>query len=161
MAISRHSLLKARLALVRRDLDQAIEHVTQETMEWAPRQGMRTVAGQFVEIIGTEMQLVARLRDDRYMSDDDAKAVIGDCASLENLCRSLKQVREETLGFLDSLSESELLEEVEFGAGWFASLMLPTVPRAEVFLNIADHEWYHVGQLTSYLWMRGEEPYEW
>ena len=30
----------------------------------------------------------------------------------------------------------------------------------EVLRNIAAHEWYHTGQLVSYLWTRGEDPYK-
>jgi len=161
MANTRHTLLKARLALVRRDLDPIVERLTPNLLAWAPTAGMRTIAGQIVEIIATEMQLIALLKDGRQISDDAAQESIGDCGDLDNLRRTLTEVRQQTLSYLDALSDAELAEEVPFDGGWFASLMLPTVPRAEVFVNIADHEWYHVGQLTSYLWARGDDPYEW
>ena len=122
---------------------------------------MRTVAGQIVEITATEIQLIARLKDGRQISDDAAQKMIGDCGSLDTLRRGLIDVRQQTLAYLDSLSATDLAAEVPFDGGWFASLTLPTVPRAEVFVNIADHEWYHVGQLTSYLWARGDDPYHW
>ncbi len=107
------------------------------------------------------MQLIALLKDGQHISDADAQEIIGDCESLGNLRHTLMEVRQQTLDYLASLSEIDLAEEVSFDGGWFASLMLPTVPRTEVFVNIADHEWYHVGQLTSYLWMRGDNPYDW
>lgn len=122
---------------------------------------MRTVSGQVVEIVGTEMQLVALLKEGRWISDPEATEIIGECGNLDILRTSLIDFRQQTLDYLDSLSEADLAEEVPFDGGWFASLMLPTVPRAEIFLNIADHEWYHTGQLTSYLWTRGDHPYEW
>lgn len=122
---------------------------------------MRTIGGQLVEIIGTEIQLVTRLKDGQSLSDSAAQEIIGDCESLDNLRRALITARQQTLNYLELLSEDDLAEEVAFDAGWLASLTLPTIPRAEVFINIADHEWYHVGQLTSYLWERGEDPYEW
>ncbi|MDQ2687554.1 MAG: DinB family protein [Armatimonadota bacterium] len=161
MENTRHVLLKARLALVRRDLDPIVERLTPDLIEWAPTAGMRTVSGQLVEIIATERQLIARLKDGQQISDEDAQEMIGDCGSLDNLRRALIAVRQQTLDYLDALSAAGLTEEVPFDGGWFASLMLPTVPRAEVFVNIADHEWYHVGQLTSYLWAHGENPYNW
>lgn len=161
MENTRHVLLKARLALVRRDLTPIVERLTPDLMHWAPAAGMRTVAGQLVEIVATEMQLIALLKEGRQISDEEAQAMLGDCADLDNLRRALKDVRDQTLLYLGSLSEADLAQEVPFEGGWFASLMLPTIPRAEVFLNIADHEWYHVGQLTSYLWARGENPYDW
>lgn len=86
---------------------------------------------------------------------------IGDSNSVQNLHRVLVGARKQTFDYLDSLSVEHLAEEVSFDGGWFASLMLPTVPRAEIFLNIADHEWYYVGQLTSYLWALGHNHYEW
>ncbi len=161
MKNTRHVLLKARLALVRRDLDAIVDRLTPDLMEWAPATGMRTIAGQIVEIAGTELQLIARLKTGRTLSDADAQEKIGDCGSLDNLRRALLALRQQTLDYLDSLSEADLAEEIAFDGGWLASLTLPSIPRAEVFVNIADHEWYHVGQLTSYLWERGDHPYRW
>ena len=36
-----------------------------------------------------------------------------------------------------------------------------TPPISEVLRSIATHESYHTGQLITYLWMRGDNPYEW
>ena len=161
MENTRHLLLKARLSLVRRDLDPLIERLTPELLPWAPAKDMRTIAGQLIEIIATEIQLLSLLKENRSLSDTEAQAMIGDCGNLDNLRSALREYRQQTLAYLDSLSEHDLAEEITFEGGWFASLMLPTVPRAEIFINLADHEWYHVGQLTSYLWSRGDDPYHW
>jgi uncharacterized damage-inducible protein DinB len=161
MSISRHMLLKARLTAIRRDLDEILVRLTPEILPWAPAQGMRTVSGQLVEIIATEIQLIACLKDQPWISDDEAAEMIGDCDNVDTLRKALVDLRRQTLEYLDSFTEAQLAEEVSFGAGWLGSLDLPTIPRAEVFLNIADHEWYHTGQLTSYLWSRGDNPYEW
>lgn len=147
------------MTTVRRDLDECLERMTPDMLGWAPQKGMRTVAGQLVEIVATEMQLVTLLSEDRWIDDPEALAILGGSDDLEKLKTATQEVRERTLGYLNSLSEEELAEEVEFGGGWMGSLGLTAVPRAEVFVNIADHEWYHVGQLTSYLWARGIDPY--
>ena len=130
-------------------------------MEWAPAEGMRTVAGQLVEIIAVEVPLVPRLKEGRQPTDPEVDAIIGDQHSLENLRRALIDVRQSTLEYLDSLTDDELSEEVRSGEAWFGTLWLPTMPRAEHFLNIAEHEFYHVGQLISYLWCHGDDPYKW
>jgi uncharacterized damage-inducible protein DinB len=122
---------------------------------------MRTVGGQLIEILGTELQLMTLLREDRWISDEEVLERYAGGKSLDLLRSALIDVRNETLQYLGSLSEEELAEEVEFGGGWFGSLGLDRVPRAEVFVSVADHEWYHVGQLTSYLWSRGDHPYHW
>ena len=161
MALSRHELITARLAKVRRNLDQIVDRLTPDIMDWAPAEGMRTVSGQLAEILFIEIPLIGHLKDGEDMSDAAVDEIIGDSGSLDNLRRQLIAVRERTLSYLNSLSDIELSEEVGYGGPWFGSLWLPTLPRAEVFLNVAEHEFYHVGQLTSYLWARGDNPYNW
>ena len=130
-------------------------------MDWAPAEGLRTVAGQLVEIIAVEVPLVPRLKQGKILTDPEIDAIIGDQHSLENLLRGLVDVRQNTIEYLDSLTDEELSEEVPSGQAWFGTLWLPAMPRAEHFLNIAEHEFYHVGQLISYLWCRGDDPYKW
>jgi uncharacterized damage-inducible protein DinB len=101
------------------------------------------------------------LKDGKDISDAEVDDMIGDSTSLDNLKRVLISVRQETLDYLDTLSEAELEENVSYLGAWFGSFWLPELPRAELFLNIADHEHYHIGQLTSYLWFRGDDPYKW
>lgn len=157
---SRRQLVEARLTTVRRDLDEILDKLSQDQMDDAPAEGMRTTAGQLLEIAMTEWQLIERLRDDRWTDDDDIRAAIGDWQNLERLKQVLQATRGTTLNYLESLSEGDLAQEVEFECGWLGSLGLETLPRSEVFVNIASHEWYHVGQLTSYLGAMGVSPYD-
>ena len=80
-------------------------------MDWAPAEGMRTVAGQLVEIISVEAPLVPRLKEGRQLSDPEVDAIIGDQHNLENLRRALIDVRRDTLDYLDSLTDEQLSEE--------------------------------------------------
>ena len=159
--LTQRDLVTARLAHVRRWLDSAMTRITPELIEWAPAEGMRTIGGQLVEIISVELHLVPRLREGRQLSNPEVDATIGDQHSLENLVRTLSDTRRSTLVYLDSLSDDELADQIPSGEAWFGTLWLPTMPRAEHFLNIAEHEFYHVGQLISYLWSRGDDPYKW
>lgn len=72
----------------------------------------------------------------------------------------LGNLRRDTLLYLDSLSEADLEELVVFPEDWWERLYLRAVPMHEIFRNVAAHEWYHTGQLVSYLWSRGENPYK-
>jgi hypothetical protein len=161
MRHTRHTLLTSRLALVRRDLDAVVSRITPDILSWAPAPGMRTISGQLAEIACDEIQVIAWLKDGTLISNPEADALIGDEGDLDNLRRVLVDVRKDTLAYLESLSEEELAEEVAFEEGWRETLGLPVVPRAEAFISIAEHEWYHAGQLTSYLWARGDDPYRW
>ena len=160
MTYSRRDIISARLTLVRRELDYIAGKLTPGILEWAPSQGMRTIAGQFVEIISTEMLWVSLLKTDTWTTDDENLKVVEACRSLDSLRQAMKDVRAETLEMLNSLSDDDLAEEVVFRGGTFNSLELPTIPRGEILVNIAFHEWYHAGQLTSYLWARGDDPYK-
>jgi uncharacterized damage-inducible protein DinB len=151
-----HFFLKGRLSSVRVDLEEVIGHLDQSFADWAPAVGMRTVAGQLVEIAITEMQILLQLKEGRWIPDEDAKLFIGDCDSIENLSRALARIRQDTLDYMDSLSLEQLDELVPV-----RTQGLPAVPRHEVFRTIAHHENYHLGQLVSYVWARGDNPYDW
>jgi len=148
--------LKARLSNVRSDLEEVLSRLDQDMMSWSPAPGMRTVSGQLVEIAITELQIVLQLQEGRWIPDEEAKQLVGDCDSLRNLAIKLASIRANTLAYLDSLSPSALEEQV-----MVRTQGLPSNPRSEVFRTIAQHEYYHVGQLVSYLWARGDDPYRW
>ena len=156
-----HQLIKARLDLVREDLDEVTARLSDDMLPWAPAAGMRTIKGQLEEIAGTEVQTVTWMREGVQIPYEQAMAFGESTESLEGLKGVLRTVRAGTLAFLDSLSEKELAAPAPFPERWFESLRLPSVPPSEAFRSIAQHEWYHVGQLVSYLWARGDDPYKW
>ena len=159
--LTQRDLVKARMAHVRRWLDSCLKRLKPEMMSWAPAEGMRTIGGQLAEIIWVELPLVPRLKEGRELNDAELNAIIGDENNLGQLLRALDETRDQTLKYLDALSDEELAEQVPSGDAWFGTLWLPSMPRAEHFLNIAEHEFYHTGQLISYLWARGDDPYKW
>ena len=73
----------------------------------------------------------------------------------------MDSIRADTLAYIDSLTEDELLEPIACPERWWEALRLTECPISEILRNIAAHEWYHTGQLVSYLWMRGDDPYSW
>lgn len=150
-------LLTARLSHVRGWLDTVLRRLMPEMLEWSPAPGMRTLAGQLVEIIAVEVPLVPYLREGYLLTEAEIEAIVGDAQNLDNLLHVLTTVRQGTLDYLNSLTEEELSAIVPSGNAWFGTLWLPAMPRAQHFLNIAEHEYYHVGQLISYLWCKGEE----
>lgn len=156
-----HDFLKARLALVREDLDEVIGRLTEEMLPWAPTPGMRTVRGQLVEIACTEVMLMAWIREGKRLSWEEAEDLGEQSNTLEGLKGILRDTRSATLAYIDSLSADELEILVPFPERWFESLRFPMAPRAEAIRSLAAHEWYHTGQLVSYMWSRGDDPYKW
>ncbi len=154
-------LIVARLTAARKDLDEVVDRLTDGLLSWAPREGMRTVGGQLLEIVGTEIQVLARISPHPELSYDEALAAVGNFESLDNLKKRMTEVRSETLAFLNSLTADQLYEDANIPNEWNESLGLSQMPRGEVFRSIAQHEAYHTGQLVSYLWSRGDDPYSW
>lgn len=159
-APSLHHRLRARLALVRQDLLEVVNRFDDSLLDWAPREGMRTVRGQLEEIVATEVQLMTWVREERLLTYSEAmsSAKSPDISGYRDL---LAMVRSQTLATIDSLSEVELDIPVPFPEKWFESLRLPRAPKSEAIRSLAQHEWYHTGQLVSYAWVRGDDPYAW
>ncbi|MBI5708611.1 MAG: DinB family protein [Armatimonadetes bacterium] len=156
-----HDLLKARLALVREDLDEAISRLSDADLDWAPTPGMRTVRGQLIEIGATERQLMTWITDQKKLSYEEAGDFGSRSQTIEGLKQALADTRMQTLEYIDSLTAEELEQPFPFPERWFESLRQPFTPRAEALRSLAQHEWYHTGQLVSYLWSRGDNPYKW
>lgn len=146
--------------MARRNLDEAIGRVRPEMIGWAPSQGMKTIGDLLIEISGAELQVVAVLKGQPEIGDEDVKRLVGDPGSLAAILGFLRSVRTETLEYLDSLTEEDLAAEVDL-KGWHESIGLETVPRGEILRSVAQHEAYHTGQLVSYLWASGDDPYQW
>ena len=153
-------LLLARLANIREDLKEVVDRLDDAMLEWAPATGMRTISGQLVEIAITEIQVMGRLQGLTWIPDDELVQTIGDLGSLDNLWSFLTSARADTIAILDRMSDEELEADagIKLGSGGYD---VPYFPRSEVFRKIIEHEAYHVGQLTSYLWAYGDDPYAW
>ena len=158
--MTQRDILRGRLAYARGWLDSVVPRLTPEMLAWAPGEGMRTISGQLVEIISVEASLVPVLRDGVEPSEDEIAAIIGDPTGLDGLKRALVEVRGGTLAHLETLGEAELAEEVILPQ-WYGAYWPKPCPRGEHFRNVAEHEFYHAGQLISYLWARGDDPYGW
>ena len=78
MTHTRHQLVGARLQTARHDMGQILPRITPDMLDWAPAPGMRTIAGQLMEIAATELQFITQLHDGRWISDPEVAAIIGD-----------------------------------------------------------------------------------
>lgn len=158
--MTQKEIIKGRLDYAREWLDSVLPRLTQEMLSWAPGEGMRTVSGQLVEIISVEAFLVPALQEGRRLSDAEVTELVGDETDLDGLKRALIEERARTLAHLETLSDAELLESVALPQ-WYGAYWPKGLPRGEHFRNVAEHEFYHAGQLISYLWARGDDPYAW
>ena len=108
-----------------------------------------------------EVMSIALLRDGVELSHEEAEATLIHDGSISSLQQVLVDVRGATLSYIEALSEVQLAEAVAAGNPWFASFGLKLVPRYDALTSIALHEHYHVGQLITYVWTKGDDPYAW
>ena len=150
-----HGLIRARLAVVRRQLDAVVDRFSDEEFHWTPREGMKTVGEQLLEIADKDRESVIWIQTGVW-PDDDPPSFDLETATMADARRALREIRETTLAYLDSLSEAELELPVQSPDRWLEALGLTECPRSEVLRNIAAHEWYHTGQLVSYRLLLGD-----
>jgi uncharacterized damage-inducible protein DinB len=153
--------VRARLDMVRGDLNRFLDHMPEKLYLWAPEPSMRTVQGQLIEIVLKEVEMLDHAKKGGEEEWVEVEDLGGRDRTLASMRAYLAEVREGTLAFLDSLSEEELASPVKFPTNWWEGLGLPELPMSEVLRSIAMHEWYHTGQLYAYVWYQGLDPSDW
>lgn len=152
--------LRQRLRLARADLMEAWSRVTDPMLPWAPAEGMRPLGDLMREILATELEIVAVLRDGHAGDYAEHWASAGCDTSGAYAARAF-DVRAATLAWLDAQTDAALRAPRPMPDAWWPGLGLAQAPAHEVVRSIAQHEAYHTGQLVSYLWARGDDPYAW
>lgn len=155
------SVLLQRLAYTRGELIEVVGHLSDELVGWAPVEGMRTVGGQLIEIAASELQLHQALVGESVTPWEEVLAATSGFASLEDHVGYLSDVRDGFVAMISGLSDAELAAQTDRVANWSEGLGLPTVSVYDAIVGICQHESYHTGQLVSYLWARGDNPYKW
>jgi uncharacterized damage-inducible protein DinB len=153
--------LIARFATVRRNLDRVLNHLTEDLIDWAPGEGMPTIGASLFEIVGKEIELLSYAKAGGRYEWVEVEDFGGREKTLVGLRSVLEATRQETLNYVHSLTDDDLESTVQFPTDWWEGLGLAELPLHEVIRNVAMHEWYHTGQLTSYLWSRGDDPTAW
>ena len=159
--MSQQAYIRAELDSVRTDLAETFPRLSDDLLEWAPAEGMRTVQGQFVELISTERSITERIKGAPRIDVEEADAPLWQTRTISGLIALLEEARADTLAVLDGMDDTELERPVQISAGFADYLGLNPVPVGELLRFIARHESYHAGQLVSYLWARGNDPYSW
>ncbi|QYK54309.1 MAG: DinB family protein [Fimbriimonadaceae bacterium] len=154
------ALIRAQLSSVRNELAESFPHITDEMLGYAPKGGMRTIHGQFAEILSTETTIIKRIRGEERISYPELEDCFLEIKTVAGLIEKLDEVRKQTLDILNSADERELARPVETSKDFASWLELDQPIVSEMLRFIARHESYHSGQLVSYLWAYGINPYD-
>src|SRR5437016_3848864 len=86
-----HEFLKARFAYVRQDLDEVLARLKDTDLSWSPAEGMRTIAGQLLEIANKDKEVRVWLQVGVW-PDDGPNAFDADAATLEDIRAALASI---------------------------------------------------------------------
>jgi hypothetical protein len=159
--ISESYLIRASLNSTRAELAEVFPHITDDILDWAPFPGMRTIHGQFIEIIGTEISMIEPLKKLPHRTYQEIEGGLWPINTVAALIAKASEVRYTTLELLTSLDEDGMTAQAIVSEGYSMYLGLEFVPVSEIFRVLIRHESYHTGQLMSYLWAKGNNPYDW
>ena len=157
--MTQRQFIEARLHFTRKDLNDVLDHLTDDLVKWSPREGMRTVGSLLLEIANKDREIVRYLQTGQW--PDDEPDPFTENSTLEEMKAGLQSTRDLTLQHLSSLDDAALDEIIHLPERWWEALRLLECPRSEMLRNISAHEWYHTGQLIIYFYFRGDDPNEW
>lgn len=154
-------VLIQRLNFTRQELHEVIERLNDDLMPWAPSPGMRTAGGQLIEIASSELQLHQAITGQPMTPWKEILDFTKDFRSLADHLGFLDKVRKDFLATVSQLSNEELAEQTTAVSKWTEGIGLPSISKHDAIVGICQHESYHTGQLVSYLWAKGDDPYKW
>ena len=152
--------LVARLAVTRADLKDVLDHLTEDCLRWKPAPGMHSVGDLLCEIARKDMEIIGWLRNGEW-PDDEPDPFDPETATLAEMKAGLDHTRIQTLNYINQQTDEQLEELITLPERWWEALRLLECPKSEMIRNISAHEWYHTGQLITYLWSQGQNPNEW
>lgn len=150
--------LRYTLDEIRAELVQTVKEFAPDALNWAPQPHMKTCKQQLQEI-GTMEVLTSRWVNHQELPDWDATWQTLDGTDAEAVLSTLEAVRAQTLAYLDKCTEEELQTPMPLPEAWLEYFGGATVIEPEELMQwVARHEYYHLGQLVTYGFVRNPAP---
>jgi len=142
-----------------RNREELIQVVTPiDDLGYAPAEGMKSYRDQLAEIGGIEIESVDLITTGKVPEWAETQARITG-TTLNEVLHSLAVIRQELVECLDSLTDQELVQAIDVPHEWASFVGDITLEREELFRWLARHEYYHLGQIITYRWIQGINPY--
>jgi len=149
------------LASTREELLGEVRRIKPEDYDWAPADGMKSFHEMIGEMITMELLSVSLLAKGVEISwSATSEQVEKEAADVASAIAVLERTRAETLAYLDTCTEDTLETPIHLPESWHGYFDTPDVEPEEIVRWIVRHEYYHMGQIITYLWMKGDNPYK-
>ena len=147
------------LQQVRAELHEVCRTLTPSDLEYAPALGMRTLRGQLLEIKSTQDQIAEMILTGKYVSFSEPTDK-EEQATCNELLNRLDITLSQLTTYLNSLENTDFANTIEVPESWQDFLGTTNIEIDELARWLARHEYYHIGQIVSYRWAQGHNPYE-
>jgi hypothetical protein len=144
---------------VRNQLLDCVTPILDFDLNYAPAPSMKTYKAQLREIGAMEAESSILLRTGRAPEWGVAEAeMTGE--TMPEMIESLGRIRAETLAYLADKDEASLRTPVAIPEDWWPYMGDREIEAEDLIRWIIRHEYYHLGQLISYRWIQGHNPYQ-
>jgi uncharacterized damage-inducible protein DinB len=143
---------------IRQELVDIVRKLKPEEFDWHPRPDMKSPKDLLQEI-GTMERVCMTVAAGRPKPDWE-KAVTWSGNDAGTTLKDLEKIRAETVSFLKPATDEQLVRSIPVPESWRQYFKEPTVEPEELVRWVARHEYYHLGQLITYRWLLGYNPYK-
>ena len=148
--------LRSDLAEIRAQLLQTVQTLTPDELDWSPRLDLNMKSfKQILQEIGTMEKVTCHMAQHHEELDWNVAWQSLDKNDSAELLAALTAIRAETLAFLDGCTEAQMQTPLPLTPEWQGYFHAPVVEPEELLRWIVRHEYYHLGQLVTYQWQRG------
>jgi hypothetical protein len=157
MSRSRIERLLFELDQVRRELRTEAKYI--DDIDWAPTPDMKSYRALLLEVGAMQAETFVMLSERRIPEWSESESLVaGDTVSdkLSSLDTTLEKIKMVLMATKDDALEATVTVPHE----WVASFGAREVEIEEFVRWVARHEYYHLGQIVSYNWIRGINPYK-
>ena len=145
---------------VRKELEMEVDKVKAEEFEYSPSPdlGMKSCKALLQEIGSMEKICMTWTAHQQMLGWETAVAWSGNDAV--STMKDLAAIRAETLAYLKDAGEDKLQAPIPVPAEWRQYFAGDTIEPEEMIRWVTRHEYYHLGQLVTYRWILGDNPYK-
>lgn len=140
---------------IREELIDTVQNMTENELNWVPKEGMKSAKSLLIEIAAGEIWLDSFLTNpgEKLSWKEAFKQVKGN--DLPSLLSELASLRQNTITIFSQYTEKELFEEKQW-----PNDPEKTFSPEETMRYLIQHEYYHLGQLIYNRWIQGHNPYK-
>jgi hypothetical protein len=143
---------------IRNELIETISSLSKTDLDFAPRDGMKGYRALLIEIGAMEAESSILIRTGRVPEWSESESYVKG-ESVAELLESLAAIRQDLRAHIDQADEAELARQIPIPEEWWSFIGDSEIEVEELLRWVARHEYYHLGQIITYRWIQGNNPY--